>query len=452
MTLSTRLTWETEYLASASQSDADAYNAKTPEEKDAFYQTSVFNLLMEDLNANGTSEYLFDEFGTLNGIKSSGTTYAIEFTGNFQTMLNPDSGQQEVIGGNVHSGKLYKDGYVISDGTNAFDLEATFFGGILDAFGAFDDVHDDTDDTDTSGGGNTTGPASVDVQSDKIIITFDDANISENDMTKVSLNGNPVDLNASNVTFTASYMDGAEKFAETDYTHPTTPPPNTGPAITGAVYNNGVLEISLGDANATDAVAAKIFIGGSALDINSNDVNFVAADTGNNTPAKVTVGGLNWTSSTSNTDVIYDDDANTTTTDDQQTVTVNVGSSTTPPPAITGAVYNNGVLEISLGDVNATDAVAAKIFIGGSALDINSNDVNFVAADTGNNTPAKVTVGGLNWISSTSNTDVIYDDDANTTTTDDQQTVTVNVGSSTTPPPAITGAVYNNGVLEIQPW
>ena len=59
------------------------------------------------------------------------------------------------------------------------------------------------------------------------------------------------------------------------------------------------------------------------------------------------------------------------------------------PPAITGAVYNNGVLEISLGDVNATDAVAAKIFIGGSALDINSNDVNFVAADTGNNTPAK---------------------------------------------------------------
>ena len=357
-------------------------------------------------------------------------------------MLNPDSGQQEVIG-NVHSGKLYKDGYVISDGTNAFDLEATFFGGILDAFGAFDDVHDDTDDTDTSGGGNTTGPASVDVQSDKIIITFDDANISENDMTKVSLNGNPVDLNASNVTFTASYMDGAEKFAETDYTHPTTPPPNTGPAITGAVYNNGVLEISLGDVNATDAVAAKIFIGGSALDINSNDVNFVAADTGN-TPAKVTVGGLNWTSSTSNTDVIYDDDANTTTTDDQQTVTVNVGSSTTPPPAITGAVYNNGVLEISLGDVNATDAVAAKIFIGGSALDINSNDVNFVAADTGNNTPAKVTVGGLNWTSSTSNTDVIYDDDANTTTTDDQQTVTVNVGSSTTPPPAITGAVYNN--------
>ena len=228
----------------------------------------------------------------------------------------------------------------------------------------------------------------------------------------------------------------------------TTPPP----AITGAVYNNGVLEISLGDVNATDAVAAKIFIGGSALDINSNDVNFVAADTGNNTPAKVTVGGLNWTSSTSNTDVIYDDDANTTTTDDQQTVTVNVGSSTTPPPAITGAVYNNGVLEISLGDVNATDAVAAKIFIGGSALDINSNDVNFVAADTGNNTPAKVTVGGLNWTSSTSNTDVIYDDDANTTTTDDQQTVTVNVGSSTTPPPAITGAVYNNGVLEDQPW
>ena len=110
----------------------------------------------------------------------------------------------------------------------------------------------------------------------------------------------------------------------------------------------------MGDVNATDAVAAKIFIGGSALDINSNDVNFVAADTGNNTPAKVTVGGLNWTSSTSNTDVIYDDDANTTTTDDQQTVTVNVGSSTTPPPAITGAVYNNGVLEISLGDVIAT--------------------------------------------------------------------------------------------------
>ena len=30
-----QVNWETEYLASASQSDADAYNAKTPEEKDA---------------------------------------------------------------------------------------------------------------------------------------------------------------------------------------------------------------------------------------------------------------------------------------------------------------------------------------------------------------------------------------------------------------------------------
>ena len=71
-------------------------------------------------------------------------------------------------------------------------------------------------------------------------------------------------------------------------------------------------------------------------------MNFVAADTGNNTPAKVTVGGLNWTSSTSNTDVIYDDDANTTTTDDQQTVTVNVGSSTTPPQVNVIAVTANG--------------------------------------------------------------------------------------------------------------
>ena len=123
---------------------------------------------------------------------------------------------------------IYKNGAVLADGSGLFELDADTFGIIMDAFGFFDDGPSDDDDYDDDdddglgpigGDGTTTGPASVDVQSDKIVISFDNVDISENDMAQVSLNGTPVDLTDSNITFTASYMDGAEKFAETDYTH-----------------------------------------------------------------------------------------------------------------------------------------------------------------------------------------------------------------------------------------
>ena len=222
--------------------------------------------------------------------------------------------------------------------------------------------------------------------------------------------------------------------------------PPTG--ISGAVYNNGELTISLGDANATDAAVAKIFIGGTALDISSSDVTFTAAVTGNS--SGTSEGCCNWSELDWDTDIIYDADGDATnTTNDQQTVKVTVSSSQ-PPTGISGAVYNNGELTISLGDANATDAAVAKIFIGGTALDISSSDVTFTAAVTGNSpAPAKVVVTGLNW---TQDTDIIYDADGDATnTTNDQQTVKVTVSSSQ-PPTGISGAVYNNGESIDQPW
>ena len=112
------------------------------------------------------------------------------------------------------------------------------------------------------------------------------------------------------------------------------------------------LEIVPGDPGAEEADVAKIFIGGTALDITSSDVTFTAdatTDPSSPVPAKVTVTGLGLTSDT----VTYDANGDISSTDDQETVTVTVGSE--PPydgDAITGAVYDGGndVLEIVLGD------------------------------------------------------------------------------------------------------
>ena len=164
-------------------------------------------------------------------------------------------------------------------------------------------------------------------------------------MAQVSLNGTPVDLTDSNITFTASYMDGAEKFAETDYTHPE--PPYDGPAITGAVYDGGndVLTITLGDPGADAVDVGNIFVGGTALDINDSAVTFTedaTTDPNSPVPATVTVTGLGLTG---DTDIIHDadGDANLATDTDpasQQTVTVTVGSEPPYDDAITGAVYD----------------------------------------------------------------------------------------------------------------
>ena len=305
------------------------------------------------------------------------------------------------------------------------------------------------------------------------LISLGDANATDAAVAKIFIGGTALDISSSDVTFTAAVTGNSPAPAKVvvtglnwtqdtdiiydadgDATNTTndqqtvkvtvsSSQPPTG--ISGAVYNNGELTISLGDANATDAAVAKIFIGGTALDISSSDVTFTAAVTGNSpAPAKVVVTGLNWTQ---DTDIIYDADGDATnTTNDQQTVKVTVSSSQ-PPTGISGAVYNNGELTISLGDANATDAAVAKIFIGGTALDISSSDVTFTAAVTGNSpAPAKVVVTGLNW---TQDTDIIYDADGDATnTTNDQQTVKVTVSSSQ-PPTGISGAVYNNGELTI---
>ena len=81
-----------------------------------------------------------------------------------------------------------------------------------------------------------------------------------------------------------------------------------------------------------------------------------------------------------------------------------------------------------LGDPGAEEADVAKIFIGGTALDITSSDVTFTA-DAGQQirspVPAKVTVTGLGLTSDT----VTYDADGDISSTDDQETVTVTVGS-----------------------
>ena len=133
--------WEDGFLnGSAEQTDKDAYTALPAEEKVAFFATSLFELAMSDLDSDDvTQEYLLDDNDNLIGIKATGPNYGMEFTGDLQTNGDPDD--PSVVGGTIHSGKIYQDGNLISDGSNSFELPATVFGQILEAIG-FDDDHD----------------------------------------------------------------------------------------------------------------------------------------------------------------------------------------------------------------------------------------------------------------------------------------------------------------------
>ena len=378
-------TWSVDPSVISTWATDNSQTGTEEEIADAWY-TAFIAEMTSDFEESQT-EFLMDYAGELSGIKVTGSVYSFEITGNLTVDGDLMSGEGDVSG-TLNGGMIYKNGAVLADGSGLFELDADTFGIIMDAFGFFDDGPSDDDDYDDDdddglgpigGDGTTTGPASVDVRLDKIVI-LDNVDISENDMAQVSLNGTPVDLTDSNITFTASYMDGAEKFAETDYTHPE--PPYDGPAITGAVYDGGndVLTITLGDPGADAVDVGNIFVGGTALDINDSAVTFtedVPTDPNSPVPATVTVTGLGLTG---DTDIIHDadGDANLATDTDptsQQTVTVTVGSE--PPydgDAITGAVYDvsGDVLTITLGDPGASEADVAKIFIGAVALDITS--------------------------------------------------------------------------------
>ena len=84
---------------------------------------------------------VLDENFQLLGIKLVGTEYVFDVRGDLQTVDGPN-GEPEVVGGIVHSGQIYTvvngQETLLLNGLNSFELPATFFGSILEAFGVFD--------------------------------------------------------------------------------------------------------------------------------------------------------------------------------------------------------------------------------------------------------------------------------------------------------------------------
>ena len=134
--------WETSLLSSGDPSDIAEYNALADAAmRELYFKGAIFEAMTNDFGGGLRSDPVLDG-GNMIGIQLVGSNYVFEVTGDLITEMLPGASEPDVVGGFVHSGKVYRvDGsnYVtITDGSNDFELPATFFGSILEAFGVFD--------------------------------------------------------------------------------------------------------------------------------------------------------------------------------------------------------------------------------------------------------------------------------------------------------------------------
>ncbi|MDB4855392.1 hypothetical protein OAH86_11545, partial [Planktomarina temperata] len=136
--------WETSFLSSGDLSDIAEYNElPDPISRELYFKGAIFDAMAEDFGGGLRNDPLLDG-GSLVGIQIVGSNYAFEITGDLITEIPPGGTESDsdVVGGIVHSGKVYRvdgaDYVMMADGSNDFELPATFFGSILEAFGIFD--------------------------------------------------------------------------------------------------------------------------------------------------------------------------------------------------------------------------------------------------------------------------------------------------------------------------
>ena len=136
--------WEANFLVNGSAEDIKSYN-ELPDaaSRDLAFKGAIFEEMNADFGVSLRSDPVLDQDYNLVGIQMVGSNYVFEVTGDLITEMLPGATEPDVVGGIVHSGKLYRiDGggnYIeLADGSNDFELPATFFGSILEAFGVFD--------------------------------------------------------------------------------------------------------------------------------------------------------------------------------------------------------------------------------------------------------------------------------------------------------------------------
>ena len=136
--------WEVNFLANGSAEDIKTYN-ELPDaaSRDLAFKGAIFEEMNADFGVSLRSDPVLDQNYNFIGIQMVGSNYVFEVTGDLITEMLPGATEPDVVGGIVHSGKLYRiDGggnYIeLADGSNDFELPATFFGSIMEAFGVFD--------------------------------------------------------------------------------------------------------------------------------------------------------------------------------------------------------------------------------------------------------------------------------------------------------------------------
>ena len=142
--------WEIDYLANASDQEKTEFTNLTVAGKNLLFFEDVFDAMLLDFNANEVTEEPILEQSELKGFKFTASEYSYTVSGSIQANYDAMLSEYDVYGGNFHSSTISKNGVLIADGSNAFDLEVFMLGSIMDGLGLLGDEQDNVIETGAS--------------------------------------------------------------------------------------------------------------------------------------------------------------------------------------------------------------------------------------------------------------------------------------------------------------